>query len=571
MGAGIPMSRLKWHYRSAHESLIRFSNAEFYESDLYTFPSIDTGNATHGLQFEFVEGGVYEGKGLNMVEARRVVDGVIDFAREQLARKAGGEVELSLGVGTFNMRQQLAIQDEIEVRRRNDPSIEAFFDRGRYEPFFVKNLENIQGDERDVIFISVTYAKAADGKLRYNFGPINGENGWRRLNVLTTRARQRMKVFSSMRGDEISAAGTTSRGANLLREFLRFAELGVLDSTTVSASAETESPFESEVLRELTARGYRVTPQVGSAGYRIDFGVHDDQLPGRFICGIECDGVAYHSCETARDRDRLRQEVLEARGWTIHRVWSTDWFKDRAGQIERLVRLIEQSRVQATQEAEVERSARQRVQAQEEAERKAREEEARKQAEADSQLGLKPYVRPVAAAYVHATGEGQYEGTDILTSPDSQVSQAIVSVVEAEGPLHEVDLFARVAAMWGTRAGTRIQARLRDASRLSERSDLIQRRGPFLWNSEGTCVVRSRAGARIPADRVSPEEYQTAVLQVLSEGHGFSRAQLVNEVRSVFGYSRTGASLEEAIGAAVEALLAAKKVGEGATGVRKRM
>jgi very-short-patch-repair endonuclease len=570
MGAGIPMSRLKWHYRSAHESLIRFSNVEFYESDLYTFPSIDTGNSSHGLQFELVEGGVYEGKGLNMVEARRVVDEVVDFAREQLAKQGAGDAPLSLGVGTFNMRQQLAIQDELEVRRRNDSSIDAFFDRGRSEPFFVKNLENIQGDERDVIFISVTYAKAPDGRLRYNFGPINGENGWRRLNVLTTRARQRMKVFSSMRGDEISAAGTTSRGASLLREFLRFAESGVLDSTSANATADTESPFESEVLQELTIRGYRVTPQVGSAGYRIDFGVHDDELPGRFICGIECDGVAYHSCETARDRDRLRQEVLEVRGWTIHRVWSTDWFKDRAGQIERLVRLIEQSRAQATQEAEAERIARQRLQAEEQAERRAREEEARKQVEADAQMDVKPYVRPVAAPYVHAGGEGQYEGSDILIASDSQVTQIIRNIVDVEGPIHEVDLFARVAAVWGTRAGTRIQSRLRGVLRLAEQNGLLQRRGPFLWNSNGTCVVRTRAGSRIPADRICAEEYQTAVLQVLADGHGFSREQLLNEVRSVFGYSRTGPALEEAIGAAIEALLAARKIGEGATGIRKR-
>lgn len=570
MGAGIPMSRLKWHYRSAHESLIRFSNVEFYESDLYTFPSIDTGDSTNGLHFEFVEGGVYEGKGLNMVEARRVVDEVVDFAREQLAKQAGGEGAMSLGVGTFSMRQQLAIQDELEMRRRNDSSIDAFFDRGRPEPFFVKNLENIQGDERDVIFISVTYAKAADGKLRYNFGPINGENGWRRLNVLTTRARQRMKVFSSMRGDEISAAGTTSRGANLLKDFLRFAELGVLDGTSAVAAAETESPFEAEVLQELTARGYRVTPQIGTAGYRVDFGVNDSEFPGRFICGIECDGVAYHSCETARDRDRLRQEVLEARGWTIHRVWSTDWFKDRAGQIERLVGLIEQSRLNASREAEVERNGRDRAKAEEEAERKRSEEEVRKQAAADAEMAVKPYVRPVAVAYVRAAGEGQYQGSDILAASDRQIAQAIVSVVEAEGPLHTVDLFARVAAMWGTRAGARIQARLRDVLRLADRTTLIQRRGSFVWNSEGTLVVRARSGARVPADRVCPEEYQAAVLQVLEGGHGFSREQLANEVRSVFGYSRTGPALEEAIGAAVDALLAAKKVGEGATGVRKR-
>lgn len=570
MGAGVPMSRLKWHYRSAHESLIRFSNVEFYDSDLYTFPSIDTGNSSRGLQFEFVEGGVYEGKGLNMVEARRVVDEVVDFAKEQLLKEARGERTLSLGVGTFNMRQQLAIQDELEQRRRNDSTIDTFFDRGRFEPFFVKNLENIQGDERDVIFISVTYARAADGRLRYNFGPINGENGWRRLNVLTTRSRQRMKVFSSMRGDEISAAGTTSRGAQLLRQFLNFAETGRLDSAMVTGLADTESPFEQEVFRELTTRGYRVTPQVGATGYRIDLGVHDEKLPGRFICGIECDGVAYHSSETARDRDRLRQEVLEARGWTIHRVWSTDWFKDRAGQIERLTRLIEQSRVQARQELDEDKKAREGVRAKEEEDRLLRAAQMKAQAEVDAQKKTQAYVRPVGAPYVAAAGDQQYAGSDILIAPESQVTQAIVSVVEAEGPIHETDLFARVASMWGTRAGSRIQTRLRDVCRLAERNKLMQRRGRFFWNSEATCNVRTRAGTRVPADRIAPEEYQSAVLQVLSGGHGFSRSQLVTEVRSVFGYSRAGAALEEVIDDAIDSLLASRKVGEGGLGIQLR-
>ena len=203
---------------------------------------------------------MYEGKGLNAAEAKRVVDAVVEFAKEQEARRTAGEPELSLGVGTFNMRQQLAIQDELEQRRRRDPSLEPFF-APRTERFFVKNLENIQGDERDVIFLSVTYAKASDGKLRQNFGPLNGENGWRRLNVLVSRARRRMRVFSSMRGDEISASSTTSNGARLLREFLLYAERGHLGSAAASLSADTESPFEQDVLSELTRRGYHVVPR----------------------------------------------------------------------------------------------------------------------------------------------------------------------------------------------------------------------------------------------------------------------------------------------------------------------
>jgi very-short-patch-repair endonuclease len=572
MGAGVPMSRLKWHYRSAHESLISFSNVQFYESDLYTFPSVETGNETYGLQFEYLPNGVYEGKGLNAIEARRVADEVVRFAKEQLECRAMGDPTKSLGVGTFNLRQQLAILDELEQRRREDPSIEPFFDRGGTEPFFVKNLENIQGDERDVIFISVTYARATDGRLRYNFGPLNGENGWRRLNVLTTRARQRMKVFSSMKGDEINAAATTSRGANLLREFLLFAERGRLESVSASLTADTESPFERDVVTELTNRGVTVVPQIGVAGYRIDLAVLDEAVPGRFLCGIECDGVAYHSAESARDRDRLRQQVLEARGWVIHRVWSTDWFKDRPGQIERLLKLIEEARLRARQDVLVERQTRERA-AEEAKRRKAEETEAARQEAADlaaSGASIAKYERPIATAYTTTPDEGVRAGTDLLEVPLSQLVQAVVTVVETESPIHETDLFTRVASLSGTRAGRRIQGRVEEACASAERSRLIQRRGKFYWNAGGTCQVRTRATVRTPAERIAPEEYQAAVLMVLSTGHGFSRGQLTTEVRSIFGFSRTGAALDEAIGGAIGGLLSQGKIGEASTGIQIR-
>lgn len=572
MGAGVPMSRLKWHYRSAHESLISFSNVQFYESDLYTFPSVETGNETNGLQFEYLPNGVYEGKGLNAVEARRVADEVVRFAKAQIGRRTLGESTQSLGVGTFNLRQQLAILDELELRRRDDPSIEPFFDRGIAEPFFVKNLENIQGDERDVIFISVTYGKASDGRLRYNFGPLNGENGWRRLNVLTTRARQRMKVFSSMRGDEINSAATASRGANLLREFLIFAERGRLESLSTSLAADTESLFEQDILRELTNRGFKVVPQVGAAGYRIDLGVLDDAVPGRFLCGIECDGVAYHSSEAARDRDRLRQQVLEARGWVIHRVWSTDWFKDRPGQVERLVKLLEDTREQAKQEVESAKVARTR--AAEEAERRAKEDADATRLEAAalaaSGLAASPYVRPTATAYIATLQDERYAGLDILEAPLGQLVQAVVLVVESEAPIHETDLFARVTAFWGTRAGSRIQARIREACATAEQNRVIGRREAFYWNAKGRCELRTRAGTRIPAERIAPEEYQQAVLAVLGSGHGFSRTQLTMEIRSVLGFNRTGAALDEAIGAAIDVLLSKNRIGEASTGIRLR-
>ncbi len=570
MAAGVATCRLKWHYRSAHESLIHFSNAQFYDAELRTFPSVERDTAERGLAFELVADGVYEGKGVNPVEARRVSEAVVAFAREELARRAAGDGARSLGVGTFNVRQQTAIQDELERHRREDPSLEAFFDRGAPEPFFVKNLENIQGDERDVIYLSVTYARGPDGRLRHLFGPLNGENGWRRLNVLATRARERMRVFSSIRCDDIGAVDASARGAVLLRDFLRYAERGTLDGDVVRADAATESPFERQVLRELRARGLALVPQVGAAGYRIDFGVVDDELPGRFVCGIECDGATYHASETARDRDRLRQQVLEARGWTIHRVWSTDWFKDRAGQVERLLALVAEDRRVARDRDELARRARQRA-AEESGRRRAEEAEAARLREAaDAAAASRPYARPEAAPYRFAEGAGAFAHEQLLEAPISRLVQAVRGVVDVEAPVHEAELRARVAAMWGSRVGTRIQDRIDEACHRAEFEGLVRRRGAFLWRPDGAVTVRSRSGTKLGIDRVAPEEIELAIGAVLQDGHGFTRAQLLAETRALLGYQRTGAAIEQALGAVVDALLAAGRLGEAASGIRLR-
>ncbi|HYW11303.1 MAG TPA: DUF3320 domain-containing protein [Longimicrobium sp.] len=440
----------------------------------------------------------------------------------------------------------------------------------------------------------MTYAKARDGRLRYNFGPINGENGWRRLNVLTTRARQRMVVFSSMKGDDINPATSTSRGPSLLREFLLFAERGQLQGAVVTAAADAESLFEQQVMEELIRRGVQVQPQVGAAGYRIDMAVVDPDAPGRFICGIECDGVSYHASETARDRDRLRQQVLEARGWHIHRLWSTDWFKDREGQIERLMRLIEASRVQGRQDADT-REAAEEQRLRDEAERE--QQRAAQLASAASApdtayAAAAPSAGPPAAAdppapadplaaeirapqsvpYRMADTASTFAGTDILAAPQSLLLNALRVVLDAEAPLHLDDATARVAAMWGlTRTGSRIEARIAQAVEAAQAQGILARRGEFIYVPGGPVAVRSRREVRIPAERIAPEEYREAALQVLRAAPGgLPRKELTAQVRAMLGFSRTGARLEEAIGATVEALLADGSCGEASTGIRLR-
>ncbi|MGA9772930.1 MAG: DUF4011 domain-containing protein [Blastocatellia bacterium] len=562
MGSGVPMTRLKWHYRSAHESLINFSNISFYDSELYTFPSVQTDSRAEGLSFEYVTDGVYEGKGLNPVEARHVADAVV--------RHAKSCPEVSLGVGTFNLRQQIAIQDELELRRRQDPLLEPFFARDRKEPFFVKNLENIQGDERSMIFLSVTYAKDENGVLRYNFGPLNGENGWRRLNVLITRARQSMRVFSSIKGDEINPVHATSQGPQLLRDFLFYAEHGRLNRTRASAAAKTESPFEREVFLELTRRGLSIQPQVGEAGYRIDFGVIDPKLPGRYLCGIECDGAMYHMSEAARDRDRLRQQVLEARGWTIHRLWSTDWFKDRNGQIERLLKLIEQTR-QTTEAEQIAEAERQAAETERQAALDRESEQKTQKQEAESSEPDSPDAQ--AAVYTFAKTPLLYPDQDLNAAPASHIERAIDEITTVEGPLHIKDLASRVAARWGhSVVGPSMMRRIRAlAVEMAEKRKILLR-GEFIFAARSLeeIVVRSRAGTGIPADRIAPEEYRAAILLILQPGNGLERKALTNAVRALLGFNRTGPNLEAAISAAIDSLLASQVVGEGSTGIKLR-
>lgn len=559
--SGVPSSRLKWHYRSAHESLITFSNVSFYDADLYTFPSNETEAYDSGLQFQFIENGIYEGKGLNQIEARKVADAVVGHAKRN--------PEITLGVGTFNLRQQIAIQDELELRRREDLSLEPFFGRTKSEPFFVKNLENIQGDERDVIFLSVTYAKARDGKLRYNFGPLNNENGWRRLNVLTTRARKQMRVFSSIKSSDIHVEDTASKGARLLRDFLRYAEHRLLDSPTISAASDTESPFEREVFLELTQRGISLEPQVGVSGYKIDFGVYDSEITKHFICGIECDGVAYHSSETARDRDRLRQQVLERRGWEIHRIWSTDWFKDREGQIERITGLIQQSRNRARQKANEEIARNRLFTDQEDASRNDHEKEEPRPADEYGQINPShnPYIAPKIEPYKFAEIGAPSSYGWFHYAPEHEVLRAIIDILDQEAPIHKKDLFARVASVWGQKAGKNIAWKI---ERMIDGIPLVEVKNDFVFIQDRQVKPRRRHGMGLSAESIASEEIRAAVLLVLETGHKLEKKALVNEVRSLFGFNRTGPSLLSVIEQQIEVLITEGVLGEGSTGIGLR-
>ncbi len=330
-----PTRDLRWHYRSRHDSLIAFSNQEFYDGKLIVFPSAYERKDDLGVKYRAVTGGVFQNR-RNPVEAGVVIEAIVDHARNRPKE--------SLGVATMNFPQQELLEELLDQRLRDDPFAQSFVESmyNREEPLFIKNLENVQGDERDAVFISVTYGPPhPGGQINQNWGPITHNNGWRRLNVLFTRAKKRVVVFSSMDPDLIRIDPGVSRGVTALKNYLAFAKTGVLHQPNINAGRPSND-FELSVGCAVEQAGFEVIPQVGVAGYFIDLAVRHPQRPGKFLLGIECDGVTYHKAKSARDRDRLRQRILEDQGWRIHRIWSTDWFRNRASEVARMINRLKE-------------------------------------------------------------------------------------------------------------------------------------------------------------------------------------------------------------------------------------
>ncbi|MDR2967161.1 MAG: DUF3320 domain-containing protein [Methanobacteriaceae archaeon] len=317
-----PVRMLKWHYRSRHESLIAVSNKEFYDNQLLVYPSPSHNTDSLGLKFKYNRDTYYDrGKSaVNREEAKEVVKEIFKHFNKY------GETK-SLGVGTFSVSQMNAILEELEIERRQHPELEPLFSDKRNERFFVKNLETIQGDERDVIIISVGYGFDKENKISLNFGPLNQDGGERRLNVLITRAREKCIVFSNFKSSDMHLSSNPPFGVKALKEFLEFAE-NISSGHTQKVEKEDE-PFEDAIYNFLIESGYKVDKQVGYAGFRVDLAIIDDENPGRYILGIECDGKMYASSKVARDRDRLREQVLTGLGWKLYHLWSTDWYRNR--------------------------------------------------------------------------------------------------------------------------------------------------------------------------------------------------------------------------------------------------
>ncbi len=536
---GLPSTMLRWHYRSRHHSLIAVSNREFYDNRLFIPPSPLPSDDSLGLQLRIISDGVFDsgGSGTNRVEAKAVCRAVMDHARRH--------PDQSLGVAAFSVRQQQAILDELELLRREHPDTEPFFNAHPDEPFFVKNLENVQGDERDTVFISIGYGRDPDGFLRMNFGPLGAEGGERRLNVLISRARRRCTVFSSIRADDIDLNRASGRGVQALRAFLHFAESGHWPNTTHSQPLPP-APFEDTLHAALADHGHLIHRNIGIAGLYIDLAVAHPGQPGRYLLGIECDGPAYGASPSARDRDRLRQAVLQNQGWTLHRLWIADWFQNPDAQLRATLDAIQQSLDhEATTAAQLHAPTQPPP-------------SSPPSPHPSHDVPREPHETPdpdrtplTADPYTLASLPRPRQN-DPLTLTPAQMSSLLLKIVEAEGPIHEDELVVRIRDLWNL---PRSGARLQDAVARGVRDLLVSRS----CIREEDCLdlpnrpvrIRSRDGVASPIlrkpDLLPPSEIRAAILHLVEAAHGASRKELPTAVARLLGFKTTPPALRSLV------------------------
>ena len=564
---------LNWHYRSKHPSLISTSNHYFYEGKLKIPPAPVTDEAAvrMGLGLSLVKSppGGYDrgGSRSNLPEAQVIAKAVAEFARRNPGK--------SLGVGTFSVAQRDAIRTYVEKERREDPRIEAFFGANAREPFFVKNLESIQGDERDVIFISVGYGRDKDGKLTANYGPITREGGERRLNVLISRSRERCVVYSSITAQDVNAS-TGKTGVRALKAFLQMAEKGYLDIPEAT-QRPFGSDFEESVAQYVHSLGYQVHPQVGMQGFFIDLGVVDPRDGHSYLIGIECDGATYHSSRSARDRDRLRQSILERRGWRMFRIWSTDWFHRRTAQEARLLAVLDAAKQgQAMEAPEVPLHL---VLGVTDANAGADTvtETAMDIPSVPNDDGKPRLVRQVAGLQIFETAgrhlRGQQQAGDGIRNPceyleapyyvagnvtephlatAAQIQAVVEEIVRYEGPVHEDEVARRVAKAWGMqRTGVRIQGAAMDGLQAARRAGTLKSDTQFWEPIDGAPArVRRRAselsGLR-KAEMLPPAEIRYAAAEILKDSVRAQPDEVAREVLRKMGFERATEELMERV------------------------
>jgi len=512
---GMKERYLNWHYRSRHPSLIALSNREFYNSRLWVIPSPYRDHKDIGLKFNKVEEGLYS-RGTstdNIPEGKRIVARLKELAKANDPR--------SILVATLSVSQRDTIDNLIEIERQSDPLFNEYLNKNVNEPFTVKNLESVQGDERDIVLISIGYGKDSNNKLYMDFGPISREGGERRLNVLMTRARELCEVYSSISSSDINLGKATGRGALILKEFLAYAESGVMKEFS-TPGGETMSPFEESVKQKIESHGHEVHTQVGEAGFFIDLAIVNPKNQGEYILGIECDGASYHSSLSARDRDRLRQQVLEDKGWKLHRIWSTDWFEREAQELEEILEKIHKSNTVVKKP-------------------KVTHVIERDETKEETSFST-PYIK-----FENTKG---FRGSELL-----------LEIIKVEGPIHKDELSRRYSSSLGlAKTGSKIKTEVNSYILRLIQNGTLDSEGEnmdWVWIRGQSISIRNRAemdyNLRKP-EFLPPCEIKKTIEVCVKECHGATREELEKSVPRQLGFSSVSQLLRSIISREIDKL-----------------
>lgn len=531
LAISMPQKHLLWHYRSRHESLIAYSNARYYDNRLLTFPSPD--DLVSEVRWINVEG--YYDKGgtkQNKAEAQAIIEEIVHRLSDETLRKD------SIGVVTFSSVQQILIDDMLADEFRKNPQLEAWADE-MYEPILVKNLENVQGDERDIIMFSVGYGPDKNGNVSMNFGPLNRDGGWRRLNVAISRARKEMLVYSVIKPEQIDLSKTRSDGVEGLKGFLEFAARGrnslVVRSDTIVSD---ESEFEKLVAEKLNEMGYEVKCNIGCSGYKIDIGVVNPDDKGAYVLGIMCDGKKHLDGSTARDRNILQPKVLAGLGWKIKNVWILDWLDNEEKVLAKLKKAIDDSINEYRTEPQKE---------------------------------IRPAAQPVRelkfeSAKIESAGDkcGQYTefAVIVIGTPEQyadiktkkQIMKLITQIVEVEAPVSRKSVYKKVLSAWGiTRGGSKTERIFDEAVKDAGVVTAESNKSIFFWKKTQSpeayfeCRIPTTDGVKRNMDDISAEEIANGIQLLLSNQISMLRQDIIRETAKLFGFSRTGGTIEVAV------------------------
>jgi hypothetical protein len=532
LALSMPQEHLLWHYRSKHESLIAYSNMKYYDNKLYTFPSPN--DLVSEVRLIEVEG--YYDKGNtkhNRAEAEAVVKEIASrMKNDQLNHN-------SIGVVTFSSVQQILIDDLLMEEFRKDPELEKMNNESA-EPIFIKNLENVQGDERDVILFSIGYGPDKDGKVSMNFGPLNRDGGWRRLNVAISRARKQMLVYSTLKPEQIDVTRTRSEGVAGLKGFLEFAARGK-NTLALKNGMQNENPrgIETIIAKRIQALGYEVKCNIGCSEYKIDIGIVNPKNPETYLLGIMCDGENYKKASTARDRNVLQPSVLTGLGWNILRIWVLDWLDSPEKVLRKIQSAIEQAVVGSHEQAD-KQADKNRM--------KAIDYHFEKIPEKEVEAGKAKDYR-FASVQVRGNQEGFYDPAN-----QNKIMECLQEIIAKEAPISRKLLFKKVLSSWMiTRTGSRVEAVL-DQSLRSMNITATSKGGiTFYWRSDQKPEeyteyrVAKNDEEKRSMDDISSEEIANAIKVVVETQISLSKTDLVRETAKLFGFTRLGNVIETSV------------------------